>query len=186
VNPPEGLSSDRDPGITDEVWFQLQRDKQAAETARHVSQEEIRSEEHNLRAAMKREKEANAEAEKLATETAAATPPLVRSALGWFFQDAAAAQEQENRRLVVEQKKQEAIRAQQLAAQERDRIALILKQRKEEKAKQEQREKKVQVTLHRMGKCPVGYQWIKQTSGYRCAGGSHVVSDQDLNRMLGT
>ncbi|KAJ1326606.1 helicase required for RNAi-mediated heterochromatin assembly 1 [Microdochium nivale] len=34
--------------------------------------------------------------------------------------------------------------------------------------------------LAEMGACPVGFAWIKQASGYRCAGGSHFMPDIDL------
>ncbi|EEY22939.1 cbbX [Verticillium alfalfae VaMs.102] len=30
------------------------------------------------------------------------------------------------------------------------------------------------------GRCPVGYAWIKQAGGYRCAGGSHFVRDLEM------
>ena len=42
------------------------------------------------------------------------------------------------------------------------------------------REAQAQQKLRSMGVCPVGYRWIKQASGYRCAGGSHYVSDAEL------
>ncbi|VUC36636.1 unnamed protein product [Clonostachys rosea] len=35
--------------------------------------------------------------------------------------------------------------------------------------------------LQRMGCCPVGFAWIKQENGYRCAGGSHFISQDYLN-----
>jgi len=41
-------------------------------------------------------------------------------------------------------------------------------------------EQKRQAQLQRMGVCVAGYEWIKQSGGYRCAGGSHFVSDAQL------
>uniref|UniRef100_A0A8H7N5S2 AAA+ ATPase domain-containing protein n=1 Tax=Bionectria ochroleuca TaxID=29856 RepID=A0A8H7N5S2_BIOOC len=35
--------------------------------------------------------------------------------------------------------------------------------------------------IERMGCCPVGFAWIKQENGYRCAGGSHFISQDCLN-----
>ena len=37
--------------------------------------------------------------------------------------------------------------------------------------------------LKQMGVCPVGYHWIKQSGGYRCAGGSHWMTDEQINKM---
>lgn len=48
-------------------------------------------------------------------------------------------------------------------------------QRREEEEREEQR---LQSML--MGLCPVGYRWIKQADGYRCAGGSHFKSFAQL------
>ncbi|KAL4931891.1 protein GbpA [Aspergillus undulatus] len=52
------------------------------------------------------------------------------------------------------------------------------KREKEEEARRQ--EQKTQQKLGYMGVCPVGYQWIKQSSGYRCAGGSHSISNESL------
>jgi DNA repair exonuclease SbcCD ATPase subunit len=40
-----------------------------------------------------------------------------------------------------------------------------------------------QEKLAKMGVCPMGYQWIRQSGGYRCAGGSHWVSDGQMRKM---
>ncbi|KAF4975042.1 hypothetical protein FZEAL_8111 [Fusarium zealandicum] len=37
--------------------------------------------------------------------------------------------------------------------------------------------------LRLMGACPVGFAWIKQDGGYRCAGGSHWMPDEALGKM---
>lgn len=44
----------------------------------------------------------------------------------------------------------------------------------------EQQEKQVQQKLRDMGVCPANFRWIKQTNGYRCAGGSHFISAKNL------
>ena len=46
----------------------------------------------------------------------------------------------------------------------------------EEKAQEEKKQQK----LRQMGVCVAGFQWIKQAGGYRCAGGSHFVSEAQL------
>jgi hypothetical protein len=59
--------------------------------------------------------------------------------------------------------------------------AAIVKQllEEEDRRKKEQAMKK---KLAMMGRCPVGYEWIKQDGGYRCAGGSHWMSDGDIEK----
>ncbi|KAI2870625.1 hypothetical protein CBS76997_10200 [Aspergillus niger] len=53
----------------------------------------------------------------------------------------------------------------------RKRVEIEERKKKEEEAQRKLRE---------MGVCPVGYRWIPQASGYRCAGGSHFVSSAQL------
>ncbi|GJD03398.1 ATPase [Colletotrichum higginsianum] len=48
----------------------------------------------------------------------------------------------------------------------------------EERLKKEEEQRK---KAAKMGRCPVGYDWIKQAQGgFRCAGGSHYISDEEL------
>ncbi|RDA85266.1 hypothetical protein CP532_2328 [Ophiocordyceps camponoti-leonardi (nom. inval.)] len=48
----------------------------------------------------------------------------------------------------------------------------------------EKREKAVKAKLKRSGLCPVGYEWIRQKGGYRCAGGSHWMGDKEVSSRL--
>ncbi|TVY80877.1 NFX1-type zinc finger-containing protein [Lachnellula suecica] len=59
---------------------------------------------------------------------------------------------------------------------ERDRI---MKRLLEEEARRK-KEAELKLKLATMGKCCAGFEWIKQSSGYRCAGGSHYMSNADL------
>ncbi|KAL3467710.1 AAA domain-containing protein [Aspergillus heterothallicus] len=61
----------------------------------------------------------------------------------------------------------------------RARLEELRKKREAEEAEQ-RKEQKVQQKLRQMGVCCMGYQWIKQASGYRCAGGFHYVSNAQL------
>lgn len=45
------------------------------------------------------------------------------------------------------------------------------------------RRAKEQAKLAEMGVCPMGYHWIRQSGGYRCAGGSHWVSDGQMKDL---
>ena len=39
-----------------------------------------------------------------------------------------------------------------------------------------------QEKLRSMGRCCMGYKWHREGTGYRCAGGSHYVTDEQLKR----
>lgn len=55
---------------------------------------------------------------------------------------------------------------------------------KENQTSEERRkEEKVQRLLQKLGRCVAGYEWIPQSAGYRCAGGSHFVSHGELRGM---
>ncbi|KAJ4343628.1 hypothetical protein N0V95_006636 [Ascochyta clinopodiicola] len=91
-----------------------------------------------------------------------------------------------------EQKIKDMIRAEKVAADEEERRKLEQKrieaelERRRKDAElaaieeQRVRERKAQRRLKELGPCPAGYMWIKQSSGYRCAGGSHWLSDAHL------
>ena len=49
----------------------------------------------------------------------------------------------------------------------------------------EQEEERIQAKLQIIGNCPMGFAWIKCQCGYRCAGGAHQVSDEQLKREFG-
>ncbi|PLB48657.1 putative AAA family ATPase [Aspergillus steynii IBT 23096] len=64
---------------------------------------------------------------------------------------------------------------------EQERILHEILRRKREAAElEQQKEQKAQHKLRKMGVCCMGYAWIRQSNGYRCAGGSHFVSNQQL------
>ncbi|KAF4508732.1 hypothetical protein G6O67_005074 [Ophiocordyceps sinensis] len=52
-----------------------------------------------------------------------------------------------------------------------------------EEDERRKQEAAVKARLKAVGVCPAGYEWIKQEGGYRCAGGSHWMSDGDLKKM---
>ncbi|MCJ1350450.1 MAG: hypothetical protein MMC33_000431 [Icmadophila ericetorum] len=49
-----------------------------------------------------------------------------------------------------------------------------------------QAERRLQRALRGSGACVVGYEWIKQADGYRCAGGSHFLSGATVSASLGS
>lgn len=109
---PSRREATRDAGVSDEVWEQLQRDKQAEERQ--------------------------------------------------------------------EQEYQDLLKAQRTASDEaRKEIVRKLLEEEERRRKAEEARKK----LETMGVCPVGFAWIKQEGGYRCAGGSHYMSDAAVMKL---
>lgn len=93
-------------------------------------------------------------------------------------------EEWERRRLAEEEERlrqwlkkcADAKRQRELDEIERKRMELEEKKRQEAKA---------QELLAKMGVCPVGYHWIRQLGGYRCAGGSHWISDGAVKNPSG-
>jgi len=76
----------------------------------------------------------------------------------------------------------EAARLKEVAARaERERREEMLRVAREEEARRKQQEAKAQAALRQMGVCAAGFRWIKQATGYRCAGGSHFVDNAALN-----
>lgn len=44
--------------------------------------------------------------------------------------------------------------------------------------------KSVQQVLHSMGQCEAGFDWVREGSGYRCKGGSHYMSDSQVQAYM--
>jgi hypothetical protein len=154
--PPQQIDG-RDDGVTDAIWLQLQADKEAAELASKESERALREMEQAAQEAADRER----------------AQQVLRRLEEARARDAA--EQAEHKR-----KLEEARRRELAAKMERERIAALLKARREEEERKKQREAKVQQALRNMGVCCAGFAWIKQQGGYRCAGGSHFVSDGQL------
>lgn len=143
----------RDPGVSDDTWNQLQTDK-SREEARESEYQRIREEEKKAREAAKAAREEEINAEKAALQQALDDEERRRH-------------EQKRLRRELERRARE---------EELDRIQ---RQREEEDQRRKQ-EQAVQQKLQKMGVCCMGFRWIKQTPGYRCAGGTHFVSNSQL------
>ncbi|KAL4949890.1 P-loop containing nucleoside triphosphate hydrolase protein [Aspergillus filifer] len=134
----------RDQGVPDAIWAQLQGDKKAAEKAEKEYQSLLNEE----RAVQKELMD---------------LPPVPDKAPDDADDEAKRRHEQRRLENLAKRAKLKELRR---------------KREAEEKARRQ--EQKIQQKLRHMGVCPVGYAWIKQGSGYRCAGGSHFISNGQL------
>lgn len=144
--------TERDPGVSNAVWSQLQLDKQAA-VEREKQYRELLDQEQKAQEQLAMKAAAEFEARRRAEEEANV----------------------EKRRLLEEERlKRE--------REWREQMELLAKIEQERRAREEQRKKEqaVQAKLRQMGVCVAGFRWIKQASGYICAGGSHYVSNAHL------
>ncbi|KAF7118726.1 hypothetical protein CNMCM5793_008346 [Aspergillus hiratsukae] len=145
----------RDTEVTDEVWSQLQQDKAAAE-AREKEYLNLTAAEENQANALRKAKE---DEDVVVRE--------VEEARRSGHEETRARHEQIRLQRELERRAQE------------EELEKIRKQR-EQVERNRRREQQAQAKLREMGVCVMGYRWIKQTGGYRCAGGSHWVSDVQL------
>ncbi|KIM32087.1 hypothetical protein M408DRAFT_63388 [Serendipita vermifera MAFF 305830] len=161
--PPEAKEENRDgrdPGVSDAVWEQLQMDRKAEELAKQKAEEERKSLEGAINAALKKEQE---DVETLRKMLAAEK----------------AARDEEERLELMRQREQMRLREIALR-EERERNERLLAARRKEEAKRRAEEAKVQAKIRQMGLCVAGFQWIKQSNGYRCAGGVHFLDNATL------
>lgn len=154
--PNQAHSHGRDPNVSDEIWYQLQLDKEASEAAAKALEEEIRRLEQERRDIVKREEMQKELMEEARLAEARAQDDLERDKV---------------------RRAHEAMRIQQVRErQEREKIAALLEVEREK----QRQEARAQQKLRTMGVCVAGYRWIKQQSGYRCAGGYHFVDNVAL------
>ena len=61
------------------------------------------------------------------------------------------------------------------------RMLAVIEYKKKVKSEEEAQ---CQQALREMGRCPMDYEWLKEEGGWRCAGGSHYVSDDDVASLM--
>lgn len=152
--PPVDVKEPRDPGVTDDVWNQLQQDK-AAEEARGKQYQKLLDEENATNKAVQ-------DAQRKETDAANQMK-----------------QDQDHDDDAMKRHELERLKHELERRAYEDELERLRKQREEEQKRRKQ-EQEAQKKLRHMGVCPVGFQWIKQASGYRCAGGTHYVSNEQL------
>lgn len=62
-----------------------------------------------------------------------------------------------------------------------DRITQLITQMEQVKSEHEIKAQKV---IRSMGRCPMNYEWLKQQHGYRCAGGSHFLTNAEAEAEI--
>jgi DNA polymerase III delta prime subunit len=70
-------------------------------------------------------------------------------------------------------------RARKASTGAKEAITRLLIEEEMRRREEEEKQKK----LAALGVCPMGYNWIKQDAGYRCAGGSHFLSAAELEKL---
>lgn len=150
----------RDSGVSDAVWEQLQRDKQAAQLREEEYQKLLKAKsdsEKDVQMLQQREEASERQFQQAVRQN----------------QDQAALQEAKRLREEARLEHEKERRALEELLQELER-----KRQAEEEERKE--EAKAQQKLRTMGVCPVGYRWVKTSGGYRCSAGGHFVSDSQL------
>ncbi|KAI5994807.1 P-loop containing nucleoside triphosphate hydrolase protein [Pisolithus albus] len=204
TNDDAGSSADcvcRDPGVSDQVWAQLEAAKAAEEERKRKAIEEERRLQKELARAQREERLAEIRRRKLEEERARlaeqarlAEEARRREAAVRAARDRAAAelkkrQEEEERRrreemarrlAEIERQAAEARRREQEVKAARERAAEELKRKQREEAERRRKIEEAQRRLRNMGVCVAGFQWIHIGSGWRCAGGMHFISDSQL------
>lgn len=158
--PPQSVIDSRDPGVSEEVWKQLQADKAAAKRFSISSQQAIKTLEEDYRVKCLEEiKAVELSREAKRQEKAGAKPGEI----------GAIQKQREEARL----KEEDARIAVEKARAELERLRRVETTRKQD-------EVRMQTRLQQIGKCVAGFQWIQQPGGYRCTGGSHFVTNEQL------
>jgi ATPase family associated with various cellular activities (AAA) len=150
----------RDAGVSDEEWERLQQDKGAAEARKQDYKRLLEQEAALQESTAALEEAAQREAEEATRHEA----------------------EEVTQREADEAKRrhEEARLQHELERRAREAELEALKRKRQAEEERRRKEREVQKKLRELGVCCMGFQWIKQACGYRCAGGSHYVSNAEL------
>ena len=153
--------SERDDGVPDQVWAELQAAKAATREREIMLEEQRIAYEEYLQDFQRKEEEAKRRHE----------------------------EELERIRLEKEKEEQERLLREAREAEERRWLAMEEERKRREEAErkrvEEQRQKEQTMKrLQQINPCPMGFCWHRQGGGWRCAGGSHFVSNEELQRRF--
>jgi hypothetical protein len=153
---PDGDS--RDPDVSDAVWTQLQLDKALEEEALIRVEKDLGRLEDELKYTTQHEEELGQKQTQLDAK---------------HHVDDSEDDELKRQR---EQARLRELEAKASCA----RIEKELGEKRQEEQRRRKEEAKVQAKLRKLGVCVAGFRWIKQSAGYRCAGGSHFIDNASL------
>lgn len=163
LEPRNVQTTQRDPGVSDATWQQLQANISANEAEAKSLREAVAAQEQDLQAV-----KSNEDASGQALEE------LEKSAIQ--------SKNDSDQKLIDELKrKHEEERLHKLALKRaREEAEAKLRKAREEEEKNRRQEAEAQRKLRDMGVCPAGFRWVKEPSGYRCQGGAHFVFNGQL------
>ena len=152
-------STSRDPGVSDEIWQQLQRDIVKEAVAKEARMIFIADKWRELEASKTDEEAGFEHVHQLERERCLAS--------------------EKRRKQIEAELREEKVRVEAAAKSKRE-AEEKLKRAQEEAESKKREEAAAQEKIKEIGICPVGYRWIKQAGGYRCGGGSHFLSNSQL------
>ena len=152
-------SPQRDPGVSDEVWQQLQRNIAEEKALNQAAEMFVSSKQREYEAQRDAEEAGLQEARRLEKEKSMAD---------------------EKRRQEIEVQLREERRRIEAAEKAKRKAEERLRKAHEEAEKKKREELEVQKKIREMGICPMGYRWVREGEGYRCGGGSHYLSNSQL------
>jgi len=152
-----------DPGVSDIIWNDLQASIAANSATERANAEALAAQAEQVRSLRAEEEARRQEIVKL--EQAAEE----------------AARRKHEAELKEFKRRQEEERIRQLEAKRaREEAEERLRKAQEENRRKKEEEEKAQRKLKEMGVCPAGFRWHRMGGGWRCAGGSHFVSEGQL------
>ncbi|KAL3783915.1 hypothetical protein ACHAW5_011038 [Stephanodiscus triporus] len=91
---------------------------------------------------------------------------------------------EETERMRIQADIEDQLRLEQLATEAYEQKMRELQIQREMEAAKKRQKEKIQERLRAIGKCPMGFVWHDCGNGWRCAGGSHYVSDSELKKSF--
>ncbi|CAA7267397.1 unnamed protein product [Cyclocybe aegerita] len=150
----------RDPGVTDAEWEQLNAAKREAIRQESEAKAALAALQKKLAAKKKAE-----EAEKKRLRELEKAQAEARDAA---------------RRAEIERQKEEARRKAEAARRAREKAAAELRAKQEAERRRKEEDARAQQKLRQLGRCSAGFEWIRRESYYQCSAGGHTVSISEL------
>lgn len=150
----------RDAGVSDQVWNELQNARRRALEAEDEEKRRITKLQNQMRDKLRKMQAERKRQQELERQKAQA--------------------QEDARRAELEQQRRAAAEKARRLDEERERAAAAMRAAQKAAAERQRKEEAVQQKLRSMGVCVAGFQWISMGNGYRCAGGFHFVSSQQL------